>query len=521
MKVKKILCLFYIFSQIALAQNPINNIRWAKVLSSDFVYGNTDLMQTDNEGNLVLLETFVGNIKLDHSIIIPNSGLSNVILKFDSTGNLLFSKVIGQGSNKRGLAVDNMNNIYASYYSNSNSTTTIIEKLNSNGSFIWKDSVINNNGGPNWYLNVLTAGNNGEIYYTDQMGSSFPVYFNTDSIFFLDSTKVSFMLLKINSTGNLSKAAVFYSKDTNAIGITGPEVDAFKFNKIANELFISGDETLGRLILGNDTIGELTNFIFRMDTSFNLLNKYLYSLSSNGIRNISFDQNNNVYTSGNYSGGMDVIEQDTCRTYPSGGFIIKFDQNLTHQWHRFVVNNSQIVNINSSSSNSEGNFFLTTEHQSDSVILKFDKNGNLRWRLAFPNQHTGNDQFLVSCNSNQLFGDIRMFGPLTIKGTTYTPDSSSFLLFEMTDPDSLNSVTIINSDIFNIFPNPATNQLHLTLNKNIKDGEVNIFNVMGEKVYADLITGNEKTINYRLAAGVYFVRVTSEERVWVEKLVVE
>jgi hypothetical protein len=72
-----------------------------------------------------------------------------------------------------------------------------------------------------------------------------------------------------------------------------------------------------------------------------------------------------------------------------------------------------------------------------------------------------------------------------------------------------------------IFPNPATNLLHISLDKNIKAGEVNIFNVMGEKVYSDIITGNKKTINCSLPAGVYFVRVIDETRVYTGKVVIE
>jgi len=50
---------------------------------------------------------------------------------------------------------------------------------------------------------------------------------------------------------------------------------------------------------------------------------------------------------------------------------------------------------------------------------------------------------------------------------------------------------------------------------------VNMFNVLGEKVYADVFNGNQKTIRCGYPSGIYFLQIKEDERVYKAKVIIE
>ena len=75
----------------------------------------------------------------------------------------------------------------------------------------------------------------------------------------------------------------------------------------------------------------------------------------------------------------------------------------------------------------------------------------------------------------------------------------------------------------NIYPNPAKDKCKVQCAMcNIKS--IEIFNLTGEKVYgADFSsgTGNAVEVDFDLRAGIYFVKITEEKEISVQKLIVE
>jgi|GEM_PF-5555246 len=71
-----------------------------------------------------------------------------------------------------------------------------------------------------------------------------------------------------------------------------------------------------------------------------------------------------------------------------------------------------------------------------------------------------------------------------------------------------------------IFPNPATSIFNLQSSSGLRNGRVEIFNVTGERVYLDAFTGKEKTIVNNLAPGIYVVKISDSEKLFVEKLTI-
>jgi hypothetical protein len=80
------------------------------------------------------------------------------------------------------------------------------------------------------------------------------------------------------------------------------------------------------------------------------------------------------------------------------------------------------------------------------------------------------------------------------------------------------------ANTFDIYPNPVSsyeNAINISLNKDIRNGVIDIFNRMGEKIHSEIFNGKQKTINYSLVEGMYLLRVTSEKEMWTGKIIKE
>jgi hypothetical protein len=75
---------------------------------------------------------------------------------------------------------------------------------------------------------------------------------------------------------------------------------------------------------------------------------------------------------------------------------------------------------------------------------------------------------------------------------------------------------------FTLFPNPFHTSTTLYLNKDFSKAELKIYNLLGELVKRQMITGKSTLINRDgMGEGIYFVLVNDGEREWTGKIVVQ
>jgi plastocyanin len=80
-----------------------------------------------------------------------------------------------------------------------------------------------------------------------------------------------------------------------------------------------------------------------------------------------------------------------------------------------------------------------------------------------------------------------------------------------------------NNIVFNISPNPVTSTLNVRLSKNIIDGNVTIFDVLGKLILIQKINQNNLTqvnVSY-LSKGMYIVKVSSSENTQTKRFIKE
>jgi hypothetical protein len=73
---------------------------------------------------------------------------------------------------------------------------------------------------------------------------------------------------------------------------------------------------------------------------------------------------------------------------------------------------------------------------------------------------------------------------------------------------------------FLLFPNPTSGTFKIQ-SPQLKNSQLEIFNMLGEKIYSDFTLGEESTVSLNAPAGIYFVRVSDGEKAYTQKLVVE
>jgi len=89
---------------------------------------------------------------------------------------------------------------------------------------------------------------------------------------------------------------------------------------------------------------------------------------------------------------------------------------------------------------------------------------------------------------------------------------------------TVNNTEVDNNDFMSIYPNPASTEFIVSLNGNQSNLELEIYDVLGNKVINTLLTNETSTINIeQLSIGLYFVRLTDANSniIYTQRLVKE
>src|ERR1051326_488518 len=257
-----------------------------------------------------------------------------------------------------------------------------------------------------------------------------------------------------------------------------------------------------------------------------------------------------------------------------GMFIAKYDGNGNALWADSLGFNGE-NDLNQLGIDPWGNTCLVT-HQGDSLVLaKFDPDGNMLWKLFYPDQSrstyalhvdqlgnifvAGNDNmmsgisfinkydlngaltwhreyfpgFLISLISGDKRGHAcvggSFWGNATLGNTSvsnYPNDCCSYgdIFWGRLNDSSFvlgNSVHTIACSRRNCFPNPTHGLL--TLNAIPENSEVKIYNVLGENIYSTRSAQSTRlTIDLSdKPKGIYFVRLISENESSTQKIIIE
>ena len=73
-----------------------------------------------------------------------------------------------------------------------------------------------------------------------------------------------------------------------------------------------------------------------------------------------------------------------------------------------------------------------------------------------------------------------------------------------------------------VFHKPVQNELHIALDQNIWNaGKISVFNLSGEEIQNQEIQNENKVTVGSLKRGIYFLKVTSGEKIWFSRFIKE
>jgi hypothetical protein len=153
----------------------------------------------------------------------------------------------------------------------------------------------------------------------------------------------------------------------------------------------------------------------------------------------------------------------------------------------------------------------------DVYLIKTDSLGN-------SGCNEGNTTTIVTTSATQVTNPATIVSsPATIVTTPATIVGSGGTVTSLCTTVGIAPIFNTQSSIFNISPNPAINNFTITFPNTIYKGVIEIYNVLGEKIFTeDIFNISQKEIHINnINAGIYFVKVRDGEREYTKKLVIE
>ncbi len=72
-----------------------------------------------------------------------------------------------------------------------------------------------------------------------------------------------------------------------------------------------------------------------------------------------------------------------------------------------------------------------------------------------------------------------------------------------------------------IFPNPSNGSFEISFNHFIAEGKIQIFNMLGDKIFEEIISGKLRIHLTNISSGVYFVKLSDGENHYLKKMLIE
>ncbi|KJD32620.1 hypothetical protein PK35_10500 [Tamlana nanhaiensis] len=580
---KKLLIIFSVISSSVYAQdltvNTTQSINWNKDYIKFYGFLQSGLV-TDGDGNKIVVGGFDGvNVDFGTDATISSENYSNLfIVKYDSNDNVIFLKNIGESFDEEILCcndyasdvkVDSENNIYVlatidagrlqnvdldPEHPESNSIIStsygdvfseadynaFLIKYSPEGKMLWyreiKDDFTegsfslfidtNNDVWATGYVGGFTGANidfdtnheysdNRDIIQGEFLRLGFVAHYNSDGDFVdvkgIGGGTLSSLHVCVAPSGNMYLTGAFNAlKGTNAKGLS-----LFKNNE--TPVYVESQGFFEFAPQNTDI------FILKCNASGNVeWVKTISSNSFNSVTDITFDDDENVYISGYFSGNNvdfdtdNDLSYDTKTSVPNGsGFVAEYDTNgslsmlktidggTRTRIHSLAVSDNGTIavggdfrgdvslgdiSLNASSSNSNPLIAIIDSAGNWNNVKKIEKNG---YASIASIGVTANNEF-------QFVG---------FEATSYTEGYNiESIFYGNAESELLNAATPVVLDNNNIivYPNPTSNVVNIQTKKDTIE-QIDIYTLDGKLL---LSQKGSKTIRVgSLSGGVYVLKM--------------
>lgn len=510
-------------------------------------YDGADATATDALGNIYVTGYFYGSSIDFGGFVLTNAsgGWGNMfIVKYDDTGVVLWAESAGGVAEDAGYSVttDASNNVYVTGYFFSPSitfgSTTLINqgeydmfivKYDPLGTVLWAQSA--GRAFDDYGRSVITDAMN-NVYVTGSFKSA-GLIFGSTTLANTDSTENTYdmFLVKYDSTGTIlwAKSATGDSSEYSRSVST----DA------SGNIYVTGNFDSPTLTFGSTTIvnnGSFDMYLVKYDSAGNVI----WAKSAGGADidhgyNTATDAFGNIYVSGGFKSDSMFIDATTLIN--SGAFNIylaKYDSAGTLLWAQKAGGSGTDAG-HDVATDAIGNIYLTGYFNSptlvfgsttlmnagsyDIFIVKYDSTGTVMWAKS-AGELDEEYGFSVATHSSAIY--------IAGRFRSTTIDFSYTLVNEGGDDVFLAKIegsgvgieeSNMNSEVL-IYPNPSNGNITINTNATLVS-QIEIFNVLGERIYKSLVTNTKFEIDLSsLPKGVYFIRIIDEQNTIKNKKII-
>lgn len=570
---KLILILVYVLSSKFLFAQSSVALQWINQIGTT---GGQEVYSSDIDfyGNIFVTGYFDGTVDFDPGIgvaSLSSNGSSDIfIAKYDMNGNYIWAKNIGgwQEDEAGVIKVDPSGNFYISCYIidsadfdpgpgiteivTTSSSTSVIAKYSSDGSFLWVN-IFPVGLGANGPLSVDPANN---LYVVCSYQGTRDFNWGNGIALLTASGIADASIVKYDSNGNY-----IWSKDVGGVGnITQPywiEVDGIGNIYLTGEFFDSTDfdpgTSVAQLVSKNHSYDV---FIAKYNSAGNYEWAKAIGGNSTDLGNCVYvDSTGNVFVTGSFQDSVDFDPEPSTDFlfapfhFPGWGdgdvFISKYDSSGNYYWSNELGSDTFIFSSNLCE-NSSGQIYLlgqfidtvdfdpgnnTLNLASSSwstYLIKYNTDGSYNWvgKTTNGNAYAWS---LVIDNTNQIYISGSFENTVDFDMDTSTISVSSYGNRDMFIAKYVESISTSTSaaqqtNSLALYPNPAHNHFEITFPNSItENSQLLISNLLGEKILEQKITSQSAMqVDVRdFPAGVYVVEIISASQRSVAKLVKE
>ncbi len=134
---------------------------------------------------------------------------------------------------------------------------------------------------------------------------------------------------------------------------------------------------------------------------------------------------------------------------------------------------------------------------------------------------TSSSELNVVKNSGVI--NINQLGPITIKFKNVDTSDGQVVVDNITWSAFGTTLSIVKNQIegFALYPNPISNgKLFMSSNSNVNK-QLEIYSMMGKRVYSQNVNGHETIDISKLNSGIYMIRVEEEDKIATRKLIIK
>ncbi|GAB3173587.1 hypothetical protein GCM10027291_30170 [Telluribacter humicola] len=360
-----------------------------KAGGTSYDYGNS--VAVDGSGNVYITGYFEGSVAFGSTILTSAGSTDMFIVKYSSSGTVLWAQQRGGSSFDAGqsVAVDNNGNAYVTGFYNGTagfnapgigSTAMFVVKYNSSGALQWEQK-----GEANAYAygRGITVDGNGNVYVTGNFQGT--ATFGSTTL--ISSAEGDMFVAKYSSSGTVQWAQKGGGTGEDA----GLSIAVDGNGNVYVAGYFNATATFGFVTL--TSVGSSDVFVVKYSSNGTM--QWIYpggGTSNDHATGIGLDSSGNVYIAGFFDGTINFGFTSLTSSGSRDVFVIKINSIGNLEWARQGGGNNQ-DNAQGIAVDGNGNVYVTgffnntatfgsislTAVMNDMFVVKYSSNGTVQW----------------------------------------------------------------------------------------------------------------------------------------------